>query len=221
MNDDERPDEQRPDDVMTVTGPVQPMAGGLSAEPDASIVQTAHKTYPNVLRNLYQPRTENGEQTVDVYKVDAEIAAKPDRENTQLSPIRTIAGRRGGTLTPLTAERGRELAARRWDKLRKAAHAGVVLGVLGPDTPITEVARLESYVTLTAVQAKIANDIANPYATQAYRNIRAAIGADVGAPERRGAADAPAGGATLTLTLSGDVAAKLAQMLLERRSGGE
>jgi len=121
---------------------------------------------------------------------------------------------RGGELTPVrTSEQGRALAARRWDKYRKAAAAGLVVGVLGPDAPVTEAARIESYITLVAVQTKMAADLSDPRAPQAFRNVRQAIGADIGAPSRTGT-DAPASGAVLSM--STEVMAMLAEVLAGR-----
>jgi hypothetical protein len=121
----------------------------------------------------------------------------------------------GGEIRPIKdSNRGRELAERRWNKSRKWAEAGMVIGVLGPDADLTEANKCMSYVLLNAVQAKIAYDISDPRSPQAYRNVRQAIGADVGAPAKQGANDAPV--SQVLIIVSDAVAARM----LDKYGGG-
>ena|SRR3990167_3117051 len=120
--------------------------------------------------------------------------------STLMEPSRTI-GKNGNTLFPVrTREQAVALSEKRWGRYRRAAAAGAVVGVLGANAPITEATRIQAYIELVAVQAKIANDVDNYNAPAAFRNVRAAIGADVGAPSRQAGIGVPAGGALLVIS---------------------
>ena len=104
-----------------------------------------------------------------------------------------------GAVIPIrTPERGRELANRRWELHRREAAAAVARRV-GAVATAEDQAQLSdapparrgavAYAILAGIQAESAYMDANP---QAFRNVRQAIGADVGAPER-GTADTGTG----------------------------
>lgn len=198
MSNDQHPaDAQLTEDVTGI--PVAPVVEYV--ERDANVVQA-------VMQTADSGNGDNGQ--------------KPDREKHAVSRI--VNGKNGGKLTPFTSERAREAVAKRWRKFWRAGARGMLAEVSAINPDVTN--KYQAYGHIVGVQAGIAAAAPGTASeaiasTKAAEFVRKAIGADVGAPERRGAADAPAGGATLTLTLSGDVAAKLAQMLLERRSGGE
>lgn len=139
-------------------------------------------------------------------------------ENDVITLPSRIPGGNGGSITPIrSSERARELSALRWEKKRRWSEAALVLGVLGPDTPVTEASKCQAYIEATAVQARIANDIDHPLVSQAYRNIRAAIGADIGAPSSKG--DSLSNGTGLTITMSDETARAFADTLARVMSG--
>lgn len=158
--------------------------------------------------------TEENREIVDT--VEGEVV-EPGQGDGGLGEVTTkqrprIPQKHGGSLlAPVrNREEARALAEKRWGRYRKYAEAGMVLGVLGPDTPITEAARAESYMTMVAVQAKKANDAGDPSSTQAARFVRQSIGADVGAPTKQ---NEGAAGVHMAMTLNSDAVRVLAEIL--------
>jgi hypothetical protein len=106
---------------------------------------------------------------------------------------------------------------KRHGEYRRAAERGMVDGVLGEDVSLSKATKLLSYVKIVAKQAEAAltlndNGTAN---TAAARFVREAIGADVGAPAKQGASDAPV--SHVLIIVSDAVAARM----LDKYGGGE
>jgi len=168
-----------------------------------------------------QAGTENAKKTDDVYQAGTESAengANPDREKHL--PTR-IAGKNGGILTPFDSDRARQAVSNRWSRFARASARGLFAAVAAVNSDVSNA--YDAYGYMVEVQAGIAVGAPGTASeciasTKAAEFVRKAIGADVGAPERASRGDAPAGGATLTLSLSGDVAQALAELIVKRAS---
>ena len=145
------------------------------------------------------------------------MAGMTENVSTQQPSSELIPQPHGGAIAPIrTREAAVALAEKRWSKYRRWAEAGKVLGVLGADVELTEAAKAQAYIELVAVQTRIAMDKDNYNAPAAFRNVRAAIGADIGAPTRQAAGlGIPSGGVALVIS------PELVAAALARLAGGE
>ena len=164
---------------------------------------------------------------VDV-NVDAQIMESEEENKLEDSPSSPVPSRvmvpqphGGAILSPVrTREQALVLSEARWGKYRRAAEQGMVQGVFGERVPLNKAGAVMAYSKIVATQASAAStiDYRGQTNTQAARFVREAIAADVGAPAQR--SSAPDGGVTVTLSISADVAASLAERLAKLLGGG-
>ena len=162
--------------------------------------------------------------------VDAVIDDLPqtDTENSpsvQPEPRVLVPQPHGGAiLSPIrTREQAQAMVAKNWDRYRRAAEHGMVSGVLDESDEkklrVTKRAAVTAYSKIVKTQARAANTIDRfgRTNTPAARFVREAIAADVGAPAQRNSATDS--GITVTLSISADVAASLAERLAKLLGG--
>lgn len=121
-----------------------------------------------------------------------------------------------------TSEQAAKMVNIRWEKYRRAVVAGIVGEAAASDPAIKDV--YDAYGHLAAVQYQIASTPASTAgearaATEAFKAVRQALGADIGAPSRSGS-DAGTGGSGITISISGDVAERIAATLARAMADG-
>ena len=136
--------------------------------------------------------------------------------NTQAAASIPGGGGRGRIIPITTAERGRELARRRWDAVSAAARAGIVDA--GKQVP--GLAHKAPAVVRYAVSQHMLNSF-DPSAHGSQQSLKLVLDLAYPKPERDHAPSAavPAGGATLAL--SPELAQQLLSAMRERRQQGE
>ena len=158
-----------------------------------------------------------------------DVIMESDEENKlEDSPSSTVPSRvmvpqphGGAILSPIrTREQALVLSEARWGKYRRAAEQGMVQGVFGERVPLNKAGAVMAYSKIVATQASAAStiDYRGQTNTQAARFVREAIAADIGAPTQRNSATDS--GITVTLSISADVAASLAERLAKLLGGG-